>query len=1472
MNIRRSGPWPSERWVSYPARIALLASLAVAGGVQANPTVSLTKTLVASSNPIPSGQVFNYNMAWSCPGAVSPADDCMTMRIVESLPAGIQATALPSPDGKLSKVCVQNPGDPLPDYASCTQPSVSTGSPTQAGATLHFVFVNRVLAGDSGSLQIGTRFPVGVTPDGTGATNDATISAACDTVANPACSPAAPVTATSSTITATAGDAATLNKSVQSASAIGYDMVYRITACPGSGSGYLYPTGGVVTDTLPAEATFVSSSPAPASQAGQTLSWNLSSPLTSCQNIDVTVNYADASNNPGDSRTNNAIFDYTPYGTSTASQRTALVTHTLDGPNPGLNVSKTVNDSIVNPGQTLSYTLTAGNNGNIPLGLHLDDTLPGMCEATQFTMGPDATGCQVELSDNSNVSCLAAGPTVTAAEVGADNSTLFIKRITVDYGDAGNPLVPVGSQRSVTINCDVVNPGWDGTNYVMPATVANTAYFTGYNGAATVGPQSSTRDVTLRDPAANATVQPDASKTQSPGGVVAPGNTIRFEVGMTNSGSYSSAPEQVPLVGPVFADLLAPDMSYVSSALVGSAPAGCAVAPDIHAIPNYNGTGRTMVVWSWAGKACSLARGETVTYDLVAEVGPTTPGGSNNNHIAFLGSDNPDTVTRGTEGCATTGGFLSSLQTVAQSTYLADTTGNAANGIGDSARRCHAVSRSYTIQRITNISSRKAVRGTLDSAWLYNVDEPNNVARSVPEGAVFWRLEIQNTANVPLDHIELIDIVPFDAASSSTGESNTGVGTGVPLGSTWRPRFTSPIDLAAAGAPAGTVAYYTQAPNPCRDDILTVAGCNPMTVLPAGTPLTNEAVMPAPGAAGEWSTVLPTDPTRVRAFRVVYPTAHVIPAGETLAFEYPMYVPLDAPITDCPAAASSSCSNIAWNTFGFGYEEADIGLANRSAPTRVGVIVQPLASGTTASLGDFVWHDTDQNGQQGTEEAGNGINNVLVELFSNPDGVPNNGDEVLVSSTTTIDHPSTGLQGYYRFAGLTPSSGSQCYFVRFHRPTGFTASPANSGADLTDSDGVSTVVGSDTLYQTACITLSAGQHRPDIDQGFYQDPARFSLGNRVWLDRNADGIDNDGTGATPGSSDGISGVTVELWPVDGSGNPTGSTAQATQVTNTSGHYLFQNLTAGDYRVVIPASQWGAGQPLEGLYSSGQRVEAGGVWNESGFGASDTLDHGLRNAAGIGSVAAGGALSAVVTLGPLAGAPTDEIGEKGPNQTPGYTDPTPDTRSNLSVDFGFYALSVGNRLWFDDNNDGVRNASEFPVVGALVELLDGAGNVLGSCLSDADGRWVVPGLPAGAGLVARVSPTAFQPGGPLEGFESSTWYTDSVLLPGNNIDHGVDSDTPAVTGIASLPFSLGSATLPLSDGIAGGPCAAQSLGDAADNLVLDFGFIVPGTPQDPGSPILKPGPAPIPALALPALLGLGALLGLFGLGAARRRQI
>ena len=94
-----------------------------------------------------------------------------------------------------------------------------------------------------------------------------------------------------------------------------------------------------------------------------------------------------------------------------------------------------------------------------------------------------------------------------------------------------------------------------------------------------------------------------------------------------------------------------------------------------------------------------------------------------------------------------------------------------------------------------------------------------------------------------------------------------------------------------------------------------------------------------------------------------------------------------------------------------------------------------------ASIGNFVWYDTNRDGVQDAGEVG--INNITVELFRpglGPDGIPDTSDDDLpIATQTTAD--LGGNPGYYLFDELLPGD----YSVRFTAPDGYAFSPQDQG-------------------------------------------------------------------------------------------------------------------------------------------------------------------------------------------------------------------------------------------------------------------------------------------------------------------------------------------------------------------------------------------------------------------------------------------
>ncbi|WP_381523530.1 SdrD B-like domain-containing protein, partial [Spirosoma soli] len=174
-----------------------------------------------------------------------------------------------------------------------------------------------------------------------------------------------------------------------------------------------------------------------------------------------------------------------------------------------------------------------------------------------------------------------------------------------------------------------------------------------------------------------------------------------------------------------------------------------------------------------------------------------------------------------------------------------------------------------------------------------------------------------------------------------------------------------------------------------------------------------------------------------------------------------------------------------------------------------------------ASIGDKVFVDANKDGQQATDGSEPGLAGVVVTLVSNG---------------TVVTSLTTDANGLYSFTGLTAGVP---YSVSFTTPAGYTATLANVGSDLTDSDIVGGITGP--------ITLTLGENNTSVDAGFFIPGA--SIGDKVFVDAN-----KDGQQATDGSEPGLAGVVVTLV--------SNGTVVTSLTTDANGLYSFTGLTAG----------------------------------------------------------------------------------------------------------------------------------------------------------------------------------------------------------------------------------------------------------------------------------------------------------------------
>lgn len=255
-------------------------------------------------------------------------------------------------------------------------------------------------------------------------------------------------------------------------------------------------------------------------------------------------------------------------------------------------------------------------------------------------------------------------------------------------------------------------------------------------------------------------------------------------------------------------------------------------------------------------------------------------------------------------------------------------------------------------------------------------------------------------------------------------------------------------------------------------------------------------------------------------------------------------------------------------------------------------------------------------------------------------------------------------------------------------------------------------------------------------------------------------------------------------------------------TNGTGYYLFTGLPAGNY--IISAETPSGMQSSTGVQDGGTAPNTafeGALLNDVDAVATDGDDNGSD----VDGVPGGTVRSRAITLG---GTP-EPTGEP---VTPGWTDespagnPTPDANGNYTVDFGFFTpLSLGNVVWDDTNNNGVRDGGESGIPAATVTLYadaDGNGIPDGPGLqtvnTDGTGHYSFHGLGAGTYVVEVIPPASGN-------FRSSTGtagaYEAAVPDPDNDVDsddNGADLDGLAGGAVRSKPITLAAGISPAGE--------------------------------------------------------------------------
>ncbi len=1007
-------------------------SLGLEREVRAQPSALLngSKTFAggASELLVESGLEFEYAINFRCASVIN---NCLDAEMSDVLDGNLEFVSASAPPDLVDSL-THNPGtnEVLVD------------------------FIEPLPAGSTGQIRITVRFPPGTTP-GITATNRVTST----TMGNPP-EVTDPVTATvDGTFEMFANKAFTgdVDDFVIDENGDGFVTTYQLQICSPDSIGGVELDNPRITDTLPAEATFVS-----ASDGGvynptlHEVSWTHVSdggglpdsiPVGGC--FEVTLNVAFDPNgpdgipstaddaDPGDVVTNS--FDVTgdPADGSPPVLLTDPLTQILAPPSGAASPQKSSTSPSTYaptglteelPGGPITYTLEYANVGTLIItDVTVVDLIPAGILLQEILIGPASDGV-VDGFYMTNLTTTwqalpgnsyAALTTVPTSSLGLA-PTETVTAIRYDLGD-----FPLGSAWSDGGFTSIVSP-----SITPELLIENCVTVTG-----TIQGDTMLEDLVESDcetiNVIDARSIPEISKSaidESGANIssLEPLDVFTYVLDIGNDGVAQQAlfapitltdlvPSDLIVVvpGPGAGDgtgwqTAAPTDTWFAYSANDGAP-----IPTSTLISSFSGT-QTLAEFAWPGADLAPGAQRVISFAVKVRVGTPPSVISNQGTFAW------DPAT------------LNPLQF--------DCEGAAANACADSVDTPVVIAPSAR--------SEKFVRGET-SLDLVTTDF-KKFDETIEGGDVDWKIVITNTSNITASELIVYDIFPY--------VSDTGVIDPSARGSEWKPILHTPIS-APTGIPL--IVEYSLSTNPCRPE-----------VVPSGPP----------GCVDDWTTTFPsTTVAEISAVRLLFcndeaktdclelgPDSETVPGG-VVEFGWHMVAP-----------NSLVSGTIAWNSFGFAMNVGGEPLLP-SEPIRVGIRGVSPDLRTGATVGNFVFFDVQGQQDDGIQQPVEpGVNNVRVELWDFNGGTP-----VLVDYRYTGDN-FVGDPGYYLFEDVVTGT----YFTRFFPPDGYTVSPPNEGGDdALDSDGEA--FGTDPIfgdyYDSTTFSVVSGTDDRTWDFGIWLD-------------------------------------------------------------------------------------------------------------------------------------------------------------------------------------------------------------------------------------------------------------------------------------------------------------------------------------------------------------------------------------------------
>lgn len=457
-----------------------------------------------------------------------------------------------------------------------------------------------------------------------------------------------------------------------------------------------------------------------------------------------------------------------------------------------------------------------------------------------------------------------------------------------------------------------------------------------------------------------------------------------------------------------------------------------------------------------------------------------------------------------------------------------------------------------------------------------------------------------------------------------------------------------------------------------------------------------------------------------------------------------------------------------------------------------------------ASISGIAFSDLTGNGLTGDDPR---LSAVTVRLYRDA----NSNSTFELGTDTLVETTLTNATGNYRFDNLLAGT----YFVQQTTPTGFTTLPGGSIATVTVSsvqaegttgqsiDNFNTTAQSISVAQPGTTTASSSVVAPESIGGERDMRAAItSSASNFQINANLAGSAVLAFDASSGA-EGTRVITYDGVDSDG------ATLNATGL----GGINLQSSNAVGFRFRIGSNQSGTNLVVR-VYSSATNFSVANVAlpNNGGVPTGTAIVRFSEFTVG-GGTGANFTNVGAIEFGLEAGTAVDV--QVDTFETAAVVDQTANFQN-------FVALSLGDLVFRDNNNNGVADAGEPGIANVTLQLYSdtnsngtfdsGTDTLQATTTTNSSGVYQFASL-VGGDYIVVIPVSNFNAGGALQGLSTSTG-NDPSPDPDNNTNGDDNGSALLLTGVVSQAITLAAGTEPTNDGDT----------NANTNFTLDFGFV------------------------------------------------